>query len=123
MGANEALLRYFELWALKLNGWLPNYDYCSACGKCVKDDGFYAWLEAGQGRCRDCAEDRGIRIGSDAARVLHRILELSPKEFASGPLPVPAARELERLSQKLIEWHLEKRLKSYPAVKEMLLSG
>jgi DNA repair protein RecO (recombination protein O) len=123
MGANEALLRYFEFWALKLNGWLPNYDYCSACGKCVKDDGFYAWLEAGQGRCRDCAEERGIRIGSDAARVMHQLLERSPMQFASGALTVSAARELERLSQQLIEWHLEKRLKSYLVVKEMLRSG
>jgi len=122
-GVSAALLRYFELWALKLNGWLPDYAYCSACGKCVKDDGFYAWLEAGQGRCRDCAEGQGIKIGSEAARLLHQILALSPMQFASRSFPAAAAGELERLTQRLLEWHLEKRLKSYPAVKEMLRSG
>ena len=120
MGANEALLRYFELWALKLNGWLPNYDYCSGCGRCVKDEGFYAWLEAGQGRCQACAEGRGIRIGSDAVRSLRDVLELPPAQFAARPQPGFAARDLERLTQKLIEWHLEKRLKSYATLKEML---
>jgi DNA repair protein RecO (recombination protein O) len=123
MGVSAALLRYFEIWALRLNGWLPNYDYCSNCGKCVKDDGFNAWLEAGQVRCRGCAEDRGIRIGSDAARLLQRIPEVSPLDFASQSLTGPAARDLERLTQKLIEWHLEKNLKSYLTLKEMLRGG
>ncbi len=119
-GMSEALLRYFELWALKLNGWLPYYDYCSGCGKCVKDDGFYAWVEAGQGRCRECAENRGIRIDSDSLRVLHVILGISPLEFVSRQSPDADVRELERLAQKLIEWHLEKRLKSYLTLKEVL---
>ena len=123
MGVSDALLRYFELWALKLNGWLPDYDYCPSCGKCVKDEGFYAWLEAGQGRCRNCAEDRGIKIGSEAARLVQQVLALPPTQFASRSLPVSAAGELERLTQKLLEWHLEKRLTSYPAVKKMLRGG
>ncbi len=122
-GAHIALLRYFEIWALKLNGWLPNYDYCPACGKCVKDVGFMAWLEAGEGRCRACAEDRGIRIGPDASRVLHDAFEFPPVQFAARFRPGPAARELERLTQNLIEWHLEKRLKSYQTAKEVLENG
>jgi DNA repair protein RecO (recombination protein O) len=123
IGANPALLRYFELWALKLNGWLPDYDYCSGCGRCVKEDEFCAWSEAGQVRCRACAGDRGIRVGSDAARLLHEVLKLSPAQFASRSQPGSAARDLERLTQKLLEWHLEKRLKSYVALKQMMRGG
>jgi DNA repair protein RecO (recombination protein O) len=119
LGCSPALLRYFEIWALKLNGWLPNYDYCSSCRKCVKDEGFYILLEAGQGRCRSCAEDRGMRIGPDAAILLNQVLLLSPSQFAERPQSGYAARDLERLTQKLIEWHLEKRLKSYLAWKEL----
>ncbi len=122
-GVSMALLRYFEIWSLKLNGWLPDYDYCPACGKCVKDVGFYAWLEAGQVRCQACAENRGIRMDPDAVRLLHQILVLSPVQFASSPQPGPAARDLERLAQRLIEWHLEKRLKSYLTLREMLRNG
>jgi DNA repair protein RecO (recombination protein O) len=119
IGASPPLLRYFEIWALKLNGWLPNYDYCSGCGRCVKEDGFYAWLEAGQVRCRTCAEDRGIRVDSEAARLLQQLLELPPAQFASRSQSGSAARDLEHLAQKLLEWHLEKRLKSYATLKEM----
>ncbi len=120
LGASAPLLRYFEIWALRINGWLPNYDYCSNCGTCVKDVGFYAWLEAGQGRCRRCAEGRGIRIGPEATKLLSEVLELSPAQFASHPQSVSAARDLEHLTQQLIEWHLEKRLRSYAALKEVL---
>jgi DNA repair protein RecO (recombination protein O) len=122
-GVNQALVRYFELWALKLNGWLPNYDYCPACGRCVKEDGFYVWLEAGQGRCRACAEDRGIRIGPEAASLLQGMLELSPRQFVSRVQPGAGPRDLERLTQKLLEWHLEKRLKSYIPMREILGNG
>ncbi len=122
-GVNTALLRYFEVWTLKLNGWLPNYDYCSACGKCVKDVGFYAWVESGEGRCGACAEQRGIRISADAARSLHEILQLPPTQFVARPQTGGASRDLERLTQKLLEWHLEKRLKSYLPLKEVLGSG
>jgi DNA repair protein RecO (recombination protein O) len=51
----HALLRYFEIWCLKLNGLLPNYAYCSNCGKYVKDDGFFAWIESGQALCSACS--------------------------------------------------------------------
>ncbi|MDR0311195.1 MAG: DNA repair protein RecO, partial [Acidobacteriota bacterium] len=50
-----ALIRYFEIWALRLNGFLPNLTVCSACGKNVIDEGFFAWIEAGEARCRACA--------------------------------------------------------------------
>jgi DNA repair protein RecO (recombination protein O) len=118
-GGQDALLRYFELWALKLNGWLPNYDYCSGCGECVKDVGFYVWQEAGQGKCRACAGGRGIRIGPEAAQSLRAALALPPAEYIDRPGNGHAARDLERLTQKLIEWHLERRLKSYEAWKEI----
>jgi DNA repair protein RecO (recombination protein O) len=122
-GVGESLVRYFEIWAMKLNGWLPDYDYCSACGRCVKDDGFYAWIQDGEGRCRACADDRGIRIGAEACRRMREILQLSPVQFIPGSQSGAAGRELERLTQNLIEWHLEKKLKSYGALKEMLHSG
>jgi len=119
LGAQDALLRYFELWALKLNGWLPNYDYCSGCGEYVKDDGFYAWWETGQGKCRACAGGRGVRIGPEAARRLREALAMPPAEFVSRSLSRDAGGDLERLTQKLIEWHLERRLKSYEAWKKL----
>jgi len=36
------LVRYFEVWCLKIGGFFPNYAYCSNCGKSVKEEGFFA---------------------------------------------------------------------------------
>lgn len=115
-----ALVRYFELWALKLNGLLPNYAYCSNCGKCVKDEGFFAWIEAGQTRCAACAQHRGVRIGAAASAALEEMMKLPPEKFMVRPLAEDAGADIERLSQRLLGLHLEKQLKSYRILREVL---
>ena len=119
LGVGSALLRYFETWLLKLNGLLPNYDYCSACGRYVKEQGFYVLPESGQTRCEACAQGRGCQIGPEASAHLHRMMSTAPEPFALTPLSAHAAAELERLSRRLLEWTLEKRLKSYPFVQQV----
>ncbi len=123
LGGTLLLLRYFEIWALRINGWLPDYDYCSGCGICVKDDGFYAWLESGQARCRSCAENRGMRIGSEAARLLRDVIAQPPARFAGTAASAAALHDLEHLTQRSVEYHLEKKLKSYSALREFLRSS
>jgi DNA repair protein RecO (recombination protein O) len=117
---NQALVRYFEIWSLKLSGLFPNYAYCSNCGKCVKDDGFFAWIEVGQARCNACAQGRGIKIGAPAAGALTLMAKLPPEQFMTRALAEDAAMEIERLSQRLLALHLEKQLKSYRILKEAL---
>jgi DNA repair protein RecO (recombination protein O) len=117
---NQALVRYFEIWCLKLNGLLPNYAYCSSCGKYVKDDGFFAWLEVGQARCSVCAQGRGLRVRAAAAAVLEAMMTQSPERFAGQPLDRDAASDIERLSQRLLGFYLEKQFKSYPILREAL---
>ena len=119
-GVNMALVRYFEIWCLKLSGLFPNYAYCSSCGKCVKDDGFFAWIEVGQARCSACAQGRGIKIGAPAAMALTLMAKLPPEQFAARVLAQDAAGDIERLSQRLLALHLEKQLKSYRILTEAL---
>jgi DNA repair protein RecO (recombination protein O) len=121
-GIHPSLVRYFEIWCLRLSGLLPNYAYCSNCGKCVKDDEFFAWLEAGQAQCKACAHGRGLRIGASASAALVSMATLSPEQFVIQPLMEEAVRDIERLSQRLLDMHLEKQLKSYRILKEALQS-
>jgi DNA repair protein RecO (recombination protein O) len=123
LGVGAALLRYFELWLLRLSGLLPNYDYCSGCGKCVKEESFYVWPETGQVHCQDCAHERGLRIGWEASGLLRRMLTVSPEQFASTPFPDRAAAEVEHLSERLLDLHLEKKLKSRRALQRVLEGG
>jgi len=114
------LVRYYEIWSLKLSGLLPNYAYCSNCGKCVKDEGFFSWPESGQVRCYTCSQGRGIRVGAEAASALDAITKLSPGQFAVQSFARNAATEIERLSQRLLRLHLERELKSYRILREAL---
>ncbi len=118
MGVSEALVRYFEFWSLKLGGLMPDYGYCSQCSRCVKDFGFFALIEAGQGRCDDCAAGKGIHIRPAASKALQAIWELPPEQFALHPA-AGVDDDLEKLSRRLLEWHLEKHLKSLPAVRKL----
>lgn len=119
LGCSEALVRYFELWLLRLNGLLPDYSSCSRCGGCVTDTGFYASVEAGQGLCAACSGGKGTRIRSAAAAVLSELPRLTPAQFGSRELPGPAAQDLEQLARRLLEWSLEKPLRSYPALRQI----
>ena len=119
-GITQALVRYYEIWSLKLNGLFPDYAYCSNCGKCVKDEGFYAWIEAGQARCPACAQGLGLRIGAAACTALEAMTRLSPGQFAVQPLSNAASSDIEQLSLRLLSLHLEKQLKSYRLLKEAL---
>jgi len=117
---NSGLVRYYEIWNLKLGGLLPDYAYCSNCGKYVKDDGFFAWVESGQVRCGVCAQDRGLRVGPPAAAALDAMMRLGPGMFMAQPFAREAAVEIERLAQRLLGLHLEKELKSYRILREVL---
>jgi DNA repair protein RecO (recombination protein O) len=121
-GVNQALIRYFEVWCLKLSGLFPNYGYCSNCGKCVKDEGFFAQLQTGQGWCNACARKRGVKIGISASTALATMTKYSPEQFLTYPLSEDAAHEIEQLAGKLLELHLEKQLKSYRILTKALRS-
>ncbi len=119
-GVTSALLRYFELWLLRLNGLLPHYGSCSGCGKYVKERSFYMWPEAGQVRCPDCARGQGLYVSAEAAGLLRRMLELPPERFAALPFAGRPAAEIGRMSEKLLDLHLEKKIQSRDALRQVL---
>ena len=122
-GISEALVRYFEVWLLKLNGLLPDYAYCSNCGECVKGNEFFASAHAGLALCSRCAKGRGYRIGPETSALIGEIMVRRPDAFASRPLGNPIAHELETLTQLLLVTNLERRLKSYQGLKQILKNG
>ena len=122
-GAGEALLRCFEFWLLRIGGVLPDYGSCSHCGRCVKDDEFYARAENGVGRCRDCAGGRGIHVRPAAAKLLGKLLKESPEKFIGSVRDQENLRDLEILAQRLLGLHIEKPIKSYREYRKVSAAG
>jgi DNA repair protein RecO (recombination protein O) len=118
-GASEALTRYFEIWCLRLSGLLPSYDSCAKCGSSIREGQFHAWIEAGQALCSTCARGTGVKLGAPANTLLRSAVQISPAQFIRSGAPTAALREIEDLTRRMFETHLEKRLKSRSLLQEL----
>lgn len=97
----------FFLKALALEGFRPVVDRCVSCGA---DDDLVAFDEdAGGVLCRSCR--RGAAISPEALSLLQRILG-GQLGSALSEAPGPANHEVEVLATRLLEHHLERRLRS-----------
>jgi DNA repair protein RecO (recombination protein O) len=115
------LVRYFEVWCLKISGLFPNYAYCSHCGKYVKEDGFFARIKEGNALCSNCSRNNGVFVGADASLALQAMMTNSPEDFTAMPIESEAEHQIERLTQELLELHLDSPRKSYRIFKESLI--
>ena len=115
------LVRYFEVWCLKINGFFPNFSSCSTCGKRIQEDGFFAYIKDGTTCCRDCSSQNGIFIGTGTAETLRKIMKHSPEDFAAIPFEKEADSQIERLTHGLLGQNLDHPLKSYRILKEVLI--
>jgi len=110
-----ALLRYFEVWTLRLAGYLPDLRACAECSKKLGDDS-PAYLNAElKARCGQCSNRLGREFSPAAHKQLRLAQRLSPADFASAAQAVDAAgalNELAELSQGLIGRVLERQPRS-----------
>ncbi|MBI4481711.1 MAG: DNA repair protein RecO [Acidobacteria bacterium] len=117
-GRSWALLsRYFEIWLLKLEGFLPNFEQCGVCGKAARK--LYLSTVDGSVQCDGCGRTGRIGVGSGVPELVRLALGHAPAHFVSQAVEPAPLRELEQINQRLIQLHLEKPLKSYRVLKEM----
>ncbi|MDR1726869.1 MAG: DNA repair protein RecO [Acidobacteriota bacterium] len=121
-----ALVRYFEIWALRACGFVPDLGRCAACGRPVAGEGFRFAVASGGALCRDCggkAGAGGVPLGVKSAEALEKMMKLPPEEFMILPFGQTTAAEIEQFARRLLVFHLERRLKSYPLLREALQGG
>lgn len=96
---------FFKL--LALEGYGPQVEECTVCGTGTD---LVAWaIESGGLRCR--AHRQGNPISPDAVALVQRILGGQLGAVLREP-PSPASAEVDRLAVRVLEYHLERRLKS-----------
>ncbi len=106
----QIILRYFEVWLLKLEGFLPDI---RSCGECHR--GFDEEVLAFMGpdlmfRCRLCSQGTGSSLSRRLQTQLRATQKLAPFVFAKQSREVPASihREMAELTHQLIGRVLEK---------------
>ncbi len=114
----EAVLRYFEVWLLKLEGFLPDLQACANCQKAFSgDETVYLGPDLSL-RCSQCSNGRGGAVSKRLHSHLRTIEKLSPAKFAEGAREVSkeTKREMAELTFQLIGRVLERMPRIRPNV-------
>jgi DNA repair protein RecO (recombination protein O) len=110
-----AITRYFEVWLLKLAGFLPNIRSCADCGKRLEGEKVVYLNVDSRARCRACSNGQGTPLSEEAHAQVEATQRLSPYDFAQS---IRAAKseasqaEVEQLMRRLIERILERELRT-----------
>lgn len=112
----QIILRYFEVWLLKLEGFLPDIKRCGECHRGF-DEGEPAFMNSDMVfRCRRCTHGTGNALSKQLQTQLRATQRLAPLVFVQESRKVPPGihRELAELTHQLIGRVLERqpRLKS-----------
>ena len=103
-------LAYFNLWTVRLGGWLPQLDRCARCGREVGNEGvFGSPLQAGLA-CGDCRRPGMRAISARGLALARRILAEKLDRLAEQDWPAAPVDELNAYLLDLIEHQIERKL-------------
>ena len=109
------VLRYFEVWTLRLHGLLPALDACEVCARRISSTEA-RFLAAGAGLlCVDCQRDTGVsaaRLGARESAFLRQAMHVPPTRLVAGD-EVRRGGGLEQALRGSLEAFLERPLRGY----------
>jgi DNA repair protein RecO (recombination protein O) len=103
-----AITRYFDIWLLKLAGFLPEVRRCAVCQNPFQGG---ALLNANSSlQCQNCAQGGGLPVTQGALNLLKATLHMPPAAWAEGYTETgsDAHEHLARLTQILLARALER---------------
>jgi DNA repair protein RecO (recombination protein O) len=106
----QAFVRYFEVWTLRLAGFLPDLRACADCSRAFAEkEGAYVNAE-GRLRCYACGQGLGATLSAEALAQLKSAQKLSPSDFAQRArgAGVRTQEEVAEITQRLIGRVLER---------------
>lgn len=105
-------LTYFDLWMVRLLGFLPSFEECIVCGR--KLDGERAWFHAMADGLM-CQDDRRLassEMSQDSRTLAAAMFKAPVEKFAGEPWPRPRAADLRKFLMQIIDRHLESKLQT-----------
>ncbi len=106
----QIILRYFEVWLLKLEGYLPDIRHCGDCHRMFEETDVTFMGTDLTLRCRECSAGRGNALSRTLQKQLRATQRLAPYVFAKESREVSASthREMAELTHQLIGRVLER---------------
>jgi DNA repair protein RecO (recombination protein O) len=106
----QAVLRYFEVWLLKLEGFLPDLSRCGECQRILKEgESVFVGSDLAL-RCGSCNLGQGNALSKKLHSQLKATHKLAPKVFAeeSRSVPIKTQREMAEFTQHILGRVLER---------------
>ncbi|HKG58141.1 MAG TPA: DNA repair protein RecO [Pyrinomonadaceae bacterium] len=111
----DAVLRYFEVWLLKLEGFLPDLRACANCQNKFEDETIYLGPDLSL-RCLQCSNGRGRVIQKELRTQLRTVEKLAPAKFAEEAREISkdTKREMAELTFHILGRVLERMPRARP---------
>ena len=106
----DAVLRYFEVWLLKIEGFLPDLKNCANCHQLFSEEETVSLARDMSLHCRKCSNGRSGEVSKRLHSLLRATEKLAPAKFAEEARESPAAtrREMAELTFQMIARALER---------------
>jgi DNA repair protein RecO (recombination protein O) len=107
----DMVVRYFEVWLLRLAGLFPDLRDCAQCNRRFVDDELVYVDSEAQQQCRACSHGMGTVLSSEIRRRLAATQKLAPVDFANSAaeLSADAQTELAEFTHRLLVRAMERR--------------
>ena len=107
---------YFEVWILKINGFLPSFHKCRRCRKEIVNS---AWLSSKKDGvyCSACAFHKKEKIQPELNAFLRWVKKNPPAQQSELPIEVEKLKAIRKTLQGIIVYHMEKEPKSLRFIK------
>jgi DNA repair protein RecO (recombination protein O) len=103
-------LTYFQLWMVKLAGWLPALEACSGCQRPLGEQAAYVSPATGRLVCRRCRQP-GLRLlGAESRRAAAEMLANPLDKIDPSGWDRRRAAELQAYLLDVVEYHAEHKL-------------
>jgi len=108
-GELQTVLRYFEVWLLKIEGFMPDLKRCAECHRVFEEEPVYMGTDLSL-RCSSCREGRGGVMSKLLHAHLRTVERVPPAKFAehAGEINSQTKRELAELTHQIIGRVLER---------------
>jgi DNA repair protein RecO (recombination protein O) len=105
-------LAYFAFWTVKLGGWLPDLDRCSACGRSLGREAGFSGNSAPGIFCCDCRRSGMPELNSESRELASSFSGMRLDLIDSAKTPAGTVRAFLEAALNWIEYHIEKKLQT-----------
>ena len=112
-------LTYFSLWMTRLMGWLPDLACCTVCGERFEPGEASFHAQSDGLFCTLHRQGAGTLLTADSWELGQRILREPVRAFLGETWPRRRGQDLRRFTQQSLERHLERRLRSAEAIRNL----